>query len=414
MEPEKKTAERSVKDLHARYQKDWRVLYAIAHSFILRRFNMTFEELRTDGPVLMVPNHVTSWDPLLVGMSLKHKQMYYVGSEHIFRQGLASWFLKRFLGPIARPKGGSGLETVRLCLEHLKAGHSVCLFAEGEASWDGQNIPIFPATGKLVKMSGASLVTYRLEGAFLSLPRWAKKIRRGKVYGHPVRIYSPEELAKMSAREINAAIEADTFEDAFKRQKEQPVAYRGKNVAEGLERALYLCPQCGRIGTLRTKKDRLSCSCGLDTRYTEYGFFDPAVPVKAGSAGTLDAPASFESFAGWYAWQKEELKRLYEEAPADAPDTARPDAPLFSDGGLRLTHVGSGHEETVLGQGTLTQYRDRLTWEDRVFPLDSIDMMAMVKANRLLFSLKTDYYEIVAKNDENLKKYLDLYNIAKH
>ena len=402
MKPEPTTVEKPAKDPHERYQKAWRVLHFIVRSFIPGLFSMTSEDLSVDGPVLMIPNHVTSWDPLLVGMSLKNKQMYYVGSEHIFRQGLASRFLKRFLGPIARPKGGSGLETVRECLNHLKAGHSVCLFAEGEASWDGKNIPIFPATGKLVKMSGASLVTYRLEGAFLSLPRWAKKIRRGKVYGHPVRVYSPEELAKMSAREINAAIEADTFEDAFERQKKEPVAYRGKNIAEGLERALYLCPECKRIGTLKTRKDRLFCDCGFQTRYTEYGFFEPFVKAKDPEN---EEEMVFEHFGQWYAWQQKGLKKLHEEA--------RDNALLFEDGGLKLSYV-KGHEENALGAGTLKQYQNRLAFEDRVFSLNDIDMMAMVKANRLLFSVGTDYYEVVSKNGVNLKKYLDLYNIVRH
>ena len=48
---------------------------------------------------------------------------------------------------------------------------------------------------------------FRLEGAYLSLPRWGKHICRGAVRGHPVGCYSPEQLKELSPGEINALIE---------------------------------------------------------------------------------------------------------------------------------------------------------------------------------------------------------------
>ena len=144
---------------YLRHQKIWRGLYALANRWICRKFNMTHEDLHVEGPVLLIPNHVSAWDPLLVAMSLRDKQVYYVASEHIFRLGFVTKLLEWLVGPIPRRKASSGADTVKACLRHLRAGHSICLFAEGEQSWDGLTQPIFPATGKLAKSSGASLVT---------------------------------------------------------------------------------------------------------------------------------------------------------------------------------------------------------------------------------------------------------------
>ena len=364
---------------------------------------MTHEDLEADGPVLLIPNHVTAWDPLLVAMSLRKKQVYYVASEHIFRRGFVSRLLMWLFAPIARPKGSSGLETVRNCFEHLKKGHSICLFAEGEQSWDGRTSPVFPATGKLAKLSGATLVTYRLEGGYLSLPRWGKGIRKGKVHGRPVNIYPPDMLKSMSPQEINAAIERDISEDAYERQEQEHTPFRGKTPAERLETALYLCPSCRKFGTLNTEKDRVFCSCGLNLRYNEYGLFEPYSMEKDG-CGSPEQNSPFQRFTEWDAWQKEELAVQYEKAPEENKE------PLFSDEDLQLSRITGSHEQAVLAKGALLQYKNRLVLGEHIFPMADISSMAMVRANLLLFSIKIDYYEIFSGNGANLRKYLDLYH----
>ena len=227
-----------------RHELVWRTLYGPLHLLVNHNFNITHDDVRVEGPCLLVSNHVSAWDPLIVAMSLKHKQLYYVASEHLFRMGLVSKALEYLVAPIPRRKASSGFETVKACLRRLKDGQSVGLFAEGEQSWDGRTAPIFPATGKLAKSSGATLITYRIEGAYLSLPRWGHGIRRGAVHGGVVNIYSPEQLKTMTAKEVTAAIQRDISEDAWERQRMRPVRYRGKNLAEGIERAIYLCPAC--------------------------------------------------------------------------------------------------------------------------------------------------------------------------
>lgn len=349
---------------------------------------MTHEDLQIDGPALIVPNHGCAWDPLLVAMSLRDQHAYFVASEHLFRLGPVSRIIESLVAPIPRRKASTGTDTVKACLRHLRAGHSVCLFAEGEQCWDGRNIPIFPATGKLARSSGATLVTYRLEGNYLSIPRWGKGIRRGKVRGYPVGIYPPEVLRTMSAAEIEALINRDIHENAWDRQRENPVAFLGRNRAKGMERALYLCPRCRKIDSLQTERNRVFCSCGLDLTYTETGFFEP--------------PQPFETIADWEDWQKKELaQRSFLPAGADGL--------LFSDPDVSLSLVKSGHEETPLGQGSLCQYEDRLICAGHSFPLREISNMADVLASRLLLTVQGDYYEIRAKKAANLRKYLEIW-----
>ena len=195
-----------------RRQKIWRLLYGLARPFLIRRFALTAEPCRVEGPCLIVANHVTNYDPLLLAMSFADTPIRFVASEHIFRHGLISRLLEKLVAPIPRRKGAAGADTVRSVLRAIKDGETVCIFAEGDASWDGLTHPVFPATGKLARMAGVPLVTYRLEGGYLSLPRWSKKLRRGKMRGVIVGVYPPETLKAMKGPEITALIAACIIE----------------------------------------------------------------------------------------------------------------------------------------------------------------------------------------------------------
>lgn len=377
------------RDPSRRHRRLWRVLNPLASRFVRWKFALDAVPVETDGAVLLVSNHVSAWDPLIVSASLGRKQAYFVASEHLFRLGAVSRLIEWVVAPIPRRKASQGADAVKAMLRHLRAGHSVCLFAEGEQCWTGRSGPVFPATGKLAKSSGTTLVTYRIEGGYLSLPRWGRGVRRGRVKAHPVGVYPPERLKAMRPEEVNALIERDIREDAWLRQRRERVLYRGKNRAEGLERALCLCPACGRVGGLSTRKDRLTCRCGLSVGYGEDGFFD------------LDAP--FPTLADWDDWQAERLRRR------DFPYAADEEGLIFSDGGMRLSRVEEGHRDVRLGRGMLQLYEDRLVCAGHSFPLPRITSMAAVLSSRLLFSCSNQYYEIVAERGGNLRKYLLLW-----
>ena len=373
-------------ELYQRHVLIYRLITCLLRPVLHAKFNLSYEKLQIEGPFLLISNHVTAWDPFLLGVCTGGKHVYYVSSEHVLRFGLLAKAINWLAAPIPRRKASTGMDTVKACLRHLHAGHSVCLFAEGEQCWDGRSGPIFPATGKLVESSGASLVTFRLEGGYFSLPRWGKHICRGAVHGHPVGCYSPEELKSLSPKEVNALIERDIYEDAWERQRAHPVRYRGKHRAEGMERALYACPGCWKIGTLRTDRDRVSCPCGFKRSYTEYGFFAPKEP--------------FETIADWDLWQRGLLCSREFEHEGEL---------LFQDDRLELKRIQADHSESMLAVGTLRQFEDRLVCGDHSFQLSEISNMAMVQAHLLLFSYNGIYYQLRSSTGVNLRKYLEIW-----
>ncbi len=375
-------------DVYSRHRLIWRIGQGLLRLWIPFKYHFEYEPIRQEGPILLISNHVSALDPLFVAVALGGKQVYYVASEHIFRLGFVSKLIRWLVDPIPRRKGAASFDTVKACLTHLRAGRSVCIFAEGEQSWDGRSIPVVQGTGSLARTSGAKLVTYRLEGGYFSLPRWGKGLRRGAIRGRVTGVYTAEELAGMTKEQITGMINAGIRENAWERQAMENTRFLGKRPAEYLERLLYLCPGCGCIGTLQSEGERLKCGCGLNLRYTDTCRFDPAIP--------------FSNLAEWEDWQREQLiHRRFVCASSDGC--------LFSDREGALERIGENHDQTPMGTGRIAQYEDRLECAGESFPLEEIQDMAMTQANRLLFTCGSAYYQIRVRGTVNLRKYLEIW-----
>ena len=349
------------------------------------------------GPFLITANHNGELDPALLAMSFS-EHMYFVSSEHVFRKGFLSWLLVYFFAPIARLKGTTDAAAALNIIRTVKKGTNVCLFAEGNRSYNGVTGPIFPATGKLAKATGASLVTYRLEGGYLTTPRWSRSTRKGHMRGAVVNVYSPEQLKQMTPEEVNDHIRADIMEDAFARQLEKTYHYKGKDLAKGLSNALYFCPQCGKTGTLQSHKDVFSCSCGLRVRYTETGFFE--------KVETSDPALPFTTIRDWDIWQDSRV--------ADYAAELQDDEIAYSDEGVMLIAVGAKHKDRVVETARMTITKKTLSIGEQHFSLDQISSMALVGVYKMVFSVDGKSYELrAAKTPYCGRKYFTFFEYLK-
>ena len=319
---------------------------------------------------LMISNHACNDDALFLALAFKH-QMYFVVTEHLLSLGFVSKLLQRYLDPIPRPKAAGGAGAVMEILRRLKGGSSVCLFAEGNCSWDGRTASFPEATGKMALRSGVPLVTFRLSGNYFAFPRWTKKRRRGPVTGELVNVYSPEELKALGPKGINEAVRKDIGLDAYENQKASPERYPSRRAAEGIEHLLVVCPACRGIDTLRSKGRTFSCSCGLSGTYSDTAFL-------SGNG------FSFKTAAEWSDWQKEYIETL----PATEEE-------LTADEGMILREI-NGHERSDAASGRLSMSGTALSIGDLSFPLSEIAEMAVRMQGTVNFSLNDGrYFELI-------------------
>ena len=366
-----------------RHKFFWPALRAVVSGFLRLKFGYRTQIAKNlPEQYIVLSNHNTDWDPLFVGASFK-KQMYFVASEHISRWKHAYKFIRYFFEPIMRYKGSVASSTVMDVLKKTRAGENVCIFAEGNRSWDGLTNPILPSTGKLVKKAGCALVTYRITGGYFVSPNWSEGgLRRGPIAGSVVNVYTKEQLAAMSADEVNAAIVRDLHEDAYARQLADPKKYKGKQIACRLENLAYLCPTCGAQDSLRSEKDKVRCrDCGLEFSYDEYGMLH-GLPHK-----TVQELAD---------WQRKKTLRHAEQGQSYSVPTAR-------------LNIITKQCEELLAQGEAVMDGNSLRCGDAEIPLEDITEMAMHGRHALVFSAGKTYYELLPGEGCNTLKFLWLY-----
>lgn len=273
------------------------------------------EELkRIPRPWLVLPNHVMTWDPVFIQIFLDHP-VHFIAADANFRNRVASFWLRR-LGAIPTSKKATDFTTLRQMLTTLKSGSSVGLFPEGERTWDGVSMDIIPATAKLARLAKVPVVIPVIQGAYLSLPRWSKRQRRGPVHIQFRLAIGAEELQTLSLDEIQRRIQSGLYHSEDRFQHEQMRPYINKRGAEGIGRALFVCPNCHSLGSIEGHGRTVRCKrCSWSNELGAFGFFRP----QNGHA------RYFREISAWSEWQKAMLAKTIHDSmqyTADSIDTA--------------------------------------------------------------------------------------------
>jgi acyl-[acyl-carrier-protein]-phospholipid O-acyltransferase / long-chain-fatty-acid--[acyl-carrier-protein] ligase len=128
--------------------------------FRLRGYNTAV--LKTPGPVLLIPNHTSWFDWLLVGACLDPDWKFVVSSV----TAQSSWVHRKImLNRRTFPIETNSPYAVKRMAEHLQANGRLVLFAEGRLSRTGTLMKLFEGTGFLLHKTNAKVITCYLRGA---------------------------------------------------------------------------------------------------------------------------------------------------------------------------------------------------------------------------------------------------------
>ena len=344
-----------------------------------------------EAPSLIISNHNTNLDPALVALGFS-RHIYFLSSEHALRNGFPSKVLKFIFSPISINKSRADLGSIKEIIRRLRKGVSVCVFAEGDRSFTGTTSPVSISTAKLAKASGADMITFRLEGGYFTSPRWSKRMRKGRMSGHVVNIYPAAELKGMTYEEILSVIERDIYVDAYEGQGREPIRYRGRDLAEHIEAALYLCPNCGHIETIHSKGDFFFCDCGLKGAYTETCYLE-------------GEKLPFSTITEWGVWQKEKLEQIVQGVGEGA---------ICSSEDQQLYEVRAAEGKKLIGEGSLWINREALHCAGMTFPLEKITRLTTVGKMKLLFALGSGTtYEVYSKVPRSALVYREIFRILR-
>ena len=276
--------------------------------FLRLRYRLEAVNLRVlyqiEPPYVILPNHITTWDPFFVGIFVPGA-VYNVTSDFQFRRRIMR-IVHKLVGSIPKSKVIPDIETIKRIMEVRRNRGIIGIYPEGMRSWDGHTAETIAQTAKLLKFLKIPVVSTVMKGAFLSLPRWSKNRRKGKVLIEFSRLFSGPDLKELSLSEIQERIDGALRYDEYEFQREHMIPYKCARPAEDLELVLFMCPKCETIGKLRSQGHRFRCSeCGYRVWYNEFGFFE-----------RRNGSLPYDNVRDWNVWQKEKLELIIKEAVA--------------------------------------------------------------------------------------------------
>lgn len=342
-----------------------------------------------EEPFILMANHGHNFDAAAELAGVRNF-MRFVMSDHLTRKPIMRVLLNFLATPIIyhREKGSDSLYNE--VVDNLNAGINVAIHIEGGKTSNGETGYISKRNAQMVKDGNCALVTYRNKGGYLKSPRWAENKRSGKISGEVVRVYSREELDKMSVDEIYEHIKEDLSFNIYDEQKSNPQIYSADNPAESAEIILYACPKCKEIGTLTSKNDKLFCKCGFEARVDDYGFWH-------------SEDMNFDDIVRWDKFQKGVMKELTDRKKGT-------DELLFGDSDQIVYTLVNENSVLQSENGNIALYGDRIeiTAENSIdsIPIEKIKKISIASKMNLLIVTDNCYYEIHSKHPRSAIKFV--------
>jgi acyl-[acyl-carrier-protein]-phospholipid O-acyltransferase/long-chain-fatty-acid--[acyl-carrier-protein] ligase len=197
---------------------------------VLFRFRAyDLDALKTPGPVLLIPNHLSWIDWLFLWVCLDEDWKFVTSSI----SAQTSWLHRKLMiNHYTLPIDTSSPYAVKRMAEFLKGGGRLVLFAEGRLSRTGTLMKLFDGTGFLIFKTGAKVITAYLRGAgclpFSPNPGWKKCFP--KVTVHFSAALAPPGLGDISTGRARALLTSWLRDQMVRQQFGVEMAFGPHNV----------------------------------------------------------------------------------------------------------------------------------------------------------------------------------------
>lgn len=155
------------------------------------------------GGLLLLSNHQSYLDPVLIGIHLPRSLSYMAKSELFHVNPFFTWLI-RSLGAFPVRQTGSAAGAIKESVERLQAGHALNIYPEGSRTEDGEIGPIEKGVVLVVRKAHVPVVPVAIDGSFESWPKGKKMF-----HAHPIRLMygPPMDFRGMKPDEIVAKID---------------------------------------------------------------------------------------------------------------------------------------------------------------------------------------------------------------
>lgn len=341
------------------------------------RFDLkyTYEDFdpKTKEPYLLIGNHATQHDPLIIGMVIK-RYPYPVANAFLYTSKIQKFLLTKLIYSISKRKGQSDAQTIRKIIRAVKdEKRGVMLFPEGNATYYGEQSPVdYVSTSKLIKKLGVDVVMVNIRGGFLSHPRWGSYRKNGHFHSHYYTLIKADASESMTIDDIGTQLEAAMRFNDFEWNETHKFQYRLKGRANGIEYYLYYCPTCGNHQTLQGKDAHIVCQhCGI------VGTFD--------TYSQLNSP--YPSLIHWGRDQHTHIKDILKQ-------TIYTHGRVYDVDVVKMKRKNLGDLEVSFNTETLTIHHKTSI----VIPIKDIRGEVITRKNKVSFDVKDKTYNLLVKD----------------
>ena len=170
----------------------WYALHAVCFVIFLPLYRYRARGVRRipdEGPLLIVSNHQSFYDPILIGLGAHRRQFYALARASLFEHRGLSWLI-RMLNAIPVRQGEGDRGAIKQCIEVLERGQALLIFPEGARTVSGRTEKFESGLMLLIKRARPTVLPAAVGGAYKVWPRrrkWPRPWgRMGAIYGEPI------------------------------------------------------------------------------------------------------------------------------------------------------------------------------------------------------------------------------------
>jgi 1-acyl-sn-glycerol-3-phosphate acyltransferase len=170
----------------------WRSCLSIAYIATILLFDFKsygVKNVPKTGGALLISNHQSYLDPVLLGLNLPRPLSYLAKSE-LFRNRFLSWLITSLRAFPVR-QGKSDKAAIEETIRRLRDGHMLNIFPEGTRTEDGEIAPIQRGAALVVRRANVPIVPAVIHGSFEAWPYTQKMFRSRPIrvlYGKPLHV----------------------------------------------------------------------------------------------------------------------------------------------------------------------------------------------------------------------------------
>ncbi len=189
----------------------FRISRRLVSIFLRMRFGFRVEGRQHEpptGPLIVVSNHVSELDPLVVGCTIR-RRVRFMAKIELFRPPLLRWWIKA-CGAFPVRRGAPDRQALRTARQILEQGGALVMFPEGTRGASVRDLrPPEPGAALLALHTRAVILPVAILGTDTILPRGAHRLSRGTIR---VRIGAPIQVDGTDGGPIHSRADRDQID----------------------------------------------------------------------------------------------------------------------------------------------------------------------------------------------------------